>query len=149
MCLVRFVVIGIVLLALAPTISSAQAPEHGVRELLQSGSFVIPTGVTAISVELWGAGVGGGGGAGAVSSLLGSGGAGGGGGSGAYLRMKGTTCDKPHRVRMAASPLFNLVRALPFGSQEAAAGTRRGFDTPTVPAVEPVVRYLGNNRHRC
>ena len=51
---------------------------NGTREFTTSGTFTVPTGVTHILVELWGAGGGGGGG-----SRLRSGG---GGGSGAYVR---------------------------------------------------------------
>ena len=77
--------ISVVVLAAVPVLALAQTPQHGIRELTESGSFEIPRGVYQIVVEVWGAGGGGGGGAGAAVGA-GPGGGGGGGGSGAYVR---------------------------------------------------------------
>jgi len=65
----------------------AQDARHGVQEFTESGTWRVPSGVTHIIVELWGAGAGGASGTSAVSGGSdGPGGGGGGGGSGAYIR---------------------------------------------------------------
>jgi MSHA biogenesis protein MshQ len=63
-------------------VALGQVPRHGILEFKESATFQVPTGVSHIVVELWGAG---GGGASAVVGL-GPNGGGGGGGSGAYIR---------------------------------------------------------------
>ena len=73
------------LVLLSAQLTSGQVPRHGIEEFDASGTFEVPTGVTEIVVELWGAGGGGGGGRSAGLGA-GPGGSGGGGGSGAYVR---------------------------------------------------------------
>jgi hypothetical protein len=71
--------------ALLSLTANAQVEPHGAREFAGPGIWTVPSGVTRITIELWGAGGGGAGGAsGPISS--GPGGGGGGGGSGAYVR---------------------------------------------------------------
>lgn len=67
----------------ASAVCLAQTPSHGIQEFTGAGRFIVPPGVSAITVELWGAG--GGGGGGTVGGIA-PGGGGGGGGSGAYLK---------------------------------------------------------------
>lgn len=64
-------------------VCSAQTLAHGLREFSQTGTFEVPSGVSQISVEIWG---GGGGGAGGHVGGLGPGSGGAGGGSGSYVK---------------------------------------------------------------
>lgn len=84
-CVSRFTALLCVLsAALWSLIGNAQVEPHGVREFVGSASWTVPSGVTRITIELWGAG---GGGAGGASGPIAGGpaGGGGGGGSGAYV----------------------------------------------------------------
>lgn len=84
--MIRLIVMwSCVLVAAWPVPAQTRDERHGVREFTASGTWIVPPGVTHITIELWGAGGGGAGGGSAVGGNA-TGGGGAGGGSGPYVR---------------------------------------------------------------
>ena len=109
---------------------------NGIQEFTQSGTFTVPPGVTAILVELWGAG-GGGGGGGDSACLVGisNAGGGGGGGGGAYARAV---------VAVIPGATYNVVvGAGGTGGQPCLAGTTGAASQITDNASKVIASAIG------
>lgn len=102
------------LLTITTGLSFAQG-NHGCEEFTSSGTFVVPKGVKAINVEIWGAG--GAGGPGFPDSDQTKEGPGGGGGAGGYLRGTLTVKQKQtYLVNIGAGGTTATIGSLSGGS---------------------------------
>jgi hypothetical protein len=119
---------------------------NGVREFTSSGTLTIPSGVTRVLVELWGAG-GGGSGSGAAYCgsifgipVCGSGASGTGGGGGAYVRAvvdvtSGTTYDVVVGEGGAGGAGQPADRSVPPGTGQPGAATQLRIGTTVIAAA--------------
>jgi hypothetical protein len=116
---------------------------NGIREFTTSGTLTIPSGVTRVLVELWGAGGGGSGsGAGFCGVIIGipvcsSGPSGNGGGGGAYVRavvqvMPGTTYDVGIGTGGAGGAGEPADRSVPPGNGEPGSPTQLRLGTTII-----------------
>jgi hypothetical protein len=120
---VRSVLLLVCMLTAVPSERGlAQDARHGVQEFTESGTWRVPSGVTHIIVELWGAGGGGASGTSAVSGGSdGPGGGGGGGGSGAYVRASLS-------VTEGETYIVKIGTGGSGGSRDPRSGPQRGVD---------------------
>ena len=100
------VYVGLVLLAAGMLLirdrtSRSGGGVNGVQEFTQSGTFTVPSGISHVMVELWGAG-GGGGASGTADGTSRSGPAGSGGGGGGYTRAV---------IAVTSGAVYNVVIA--------------------------------------